>query len=209
MSESASDQSSTLGSRHESAAGPPDAAALLAAARAELGRMPEVLAALTAGLDAAAWRARPAAAEWAPLEIVCHLRDEETEDFGARVRVVAENGGHFAPIDPERWAVERRYLDDDGPRALAAFRMRRGTNLVFLGDLTPVRLAGAVTHSRAGSLSGLDLLAAWVAHDRLHLAQLAATLARVWATRWAPLRAEYAGPIPYAPPPREESGPPP
>jgi len=36
-----------------------------------------------------------------------------------------------------------------------------------------------------------------VAHDRLHLAQLAATLARTWANRWAPLRSEYAGPIPY------------
>ena len=51
-----------------------------------------------------------------------------------------------------------------------------------------------------GPLSGLDLLAAWVAHDRLHLAQLTATLARGWADRWAPLRTEYAGPIPYTPP---------
>ena len=50
-----------------------------------------------------------------------------------------------------------------------------------------------------GLLRGLDLLAAWVAHDRLHLRQLAGTLARLWATRWAPLRADYAGPIPYAP----------
>ena len=182
-------------------------AALLAAARAELGRMPEMLAALTAGLDVAAWRARPAATEWAALEIVCHLRDEETEDFGARVRVVTEGGRHFAPIDPERWAVERRYLDDDGPRVLAAFRERRAASLAFLGALAPARLAGVVIHSGAGSLSGCDLLAAWVAHDRLHLAQLAATLARVWATRWAPFRTEYAGPIPYAPPPPSESGP--
>ena len=43
----------------------------------------------------------------------------------------------------------------------------------------------------------LDLLAAWVTHDLLHLAQLAATLARTGADRWAPLRTEYAGPIPY------------
>jgi hypothetical protein len=45
------------------------------------------------------------------------------------------------------------------------------------------------------------MLAAWVAHDRLHLAQLASTLARIWALRWAPLRVEYAGPIPYPPDP--------
>src|SRR2546426_12120039 len=30
------------------------------------------------------------------------------------------------------------------------------------------------------------------------LAQLGAVLARTWATRWAPLPTEYAGPIPYA-----------
>jgi hypothetical protein len=41
------------------------------------------------------------------------------------------------------------------------------------------------------------LLAAWVTHDRLHLTQLAATLARLGANRWSPLRADYAGPIPY------------
>jgi hypothetical protein len=175
-------------------------AALLGAARDELARMPAVLAGLVGGLDAAAWRARPAPAEWAPVEIVCHLRDEEAEDFGARVRVVVEGGERFTPIDPERWAVERRYLEDDGPRALAAFRERRAASLAFLAGLAPERLTDAVTHPRAGSLSALDLLAAWVAHDRLHLAQLASTVARGWADRWRPLRTEYAGPIPYAPP---------
>jgi hypothetical protein len=98
--------------------------------------------------------------------------------------VVLEGGASFAPIDPERWAVERRYLEADGPQALVA--------------IAPARLTTAVEHPRAGALSGLDLLAAWVTHDRLHLAQLASTLARLWATRWAPLRVDYAGPIPHA-----------
>ena len=66
--------------------------------------------------------------------------------------------------------------------------------------MAPERLRHAVAHPRLGTLSGLDLLAAWVTHDRLHLAQLAATLARLGARRWAPLHAEYAGPIPYGEP---------
>jgi hypothetical protein len=176
-----------------------DAAALLAEARAGLARTPGVLAGLVGGLDAEAWRARPAPSEWAPVEIVCHLRDEEAEDFGARVRVVVDGGERFAPIDPERWAVERRYRDDDGPRALAVFHERRAASLAFLATVTPERLVRAVTLGRADPLSGLDLLAAWVAHDHLHLTQLAATLARLWAEQWKPLRTEYAGPIPYAP----------
>jgi len=177
-----------------------DPAALLHAARGELPRAPVVLAGLVGGLDAAGWRARPAPAEWAPVEIVCHLRDEETEDFGARVRLIVEGGERFTPIDPERWAVERRYLEDDGPAALAAFEARRAASLAFLASAAPERLVAAVALGRSGPLSGLDILAAWVAHDRLHLAQLAATLARGWADRWRPLRTAYAGPIPYAPP---------
>ncbi|PYN52549.1 MAG: hypothetical protein DMD94_21915 [Candidatus Rokuibacteriota bacterium] len=173
---------------------------VLSSVRRELARFPPVLEALLKDLDAATWRARPTPAEWAPVEIVCHLRDEEVEDFGARIKIVLEGGAAFSPIDPERWAAERRYLETDGPQALAAFRDRRVTSLDSLDAIAPARLSAAVDHPRAGALSGLDLLVAWVEHDRLHLAQLAATLARLWATRWAPLRTDYAGPIPYSTP---------
>jgi hypothetical protein len=172
---------------------------LLAAARTDLARLPPVLRALLDGLDAALWRERPTAAEWSPVEIVCHLRDEEAEDFGARVRVVVGGGQRFAPIDPERWAAERRYREADPAAALAAFDQRRAANLEFLATVPAERLRATVTQPATGALSGLDLLAAWVTHDRLHLTQLTATLARLGARRWAPLRADYAGPIPYGP----------
>jgi hypothetical protein len=174
-----------------------DAAVVLAGARVELGRLPAVLDALLGGIDLGLWRERPASAEWSPVEIVCHLRDEEADDFGARVRVVVEGGVRFTPIDPERWVVERGYRDTEPRGALAAFRERRGANLAFLATVAPDRLRATVAQPQAGVLSGLDLLAAWVTHDRLHLAQLAATLARLGARQWAPLRSEYAGPIPY------------
>jgi hypothetical protein len=175
-------------------------ATLLQSARTELARLVPILDTLLSDLDAASWRDRPAPAEWSPVEIVCHLRDEETEDFGARLRVVANGGSAFVPIEPARWAEERRYRDADGPSVLAAFGERRAATLAFLAGLAPDRLRHTVTQAQLGRLSGLDLLAAWVTHDRLHLAQLAATLARLGARRWAPLRAEYAGPIPYAEP---------
>jgi hypothetical protein len=95
-------------------------------------------------------------------------------------------------------AKERRYLEDDGPRALAAFRERRAASLTLLAGIAPAGLTTVVEHPRSGALSGLDILAAWVEHDRLHLTQLAATLARGWATRWTGLHTDYAGPIPYA-----------
>jgi len=174
---------------------------LLAEARRELGRLPGVLDALLAGCDEEAARTRPAPGEWSPVEILCHLRDEETEDFGARVRVIVDGAAEFTRIDPERWAKERRYREASLPDALEALRTRRRASLDLLASAATDTLAGSRPHGRLGRLSGLDLLAAWVAHDRIHLAQLAGTLARIWALRWADLRTEYAGPIPYPPAP--------
>mgnify|MGYP003575061559 CR=1 FL=1 len=117
---------------------------VFAGARRELARFPTVLGALLTDLDPAAWRARPAPAEWAPVEIVCHLRDEEVEDFGARLCVVLAGGNSFGPIDPERWAVERRYLENDGPAALATFLERRAASLGSLASIEPARLTATV-----------------------------------------------------------------
>ena len=177
-----------------------DASALLASARRDLARLPATLDALLSDVDDALWRARPAPDEWSPVEIVCHLRDEETEDFGARVRVVIEGGTAFAPIDPQRWAIDRGYQKEDPRAAVTVLKQRRRDSLAFLALTDPATLTRVVDQPRLGKMSGLDLVAAWVTHDRLHLAQLTATLARTGAERWAPLRTEYAGPIPYATP---------
>ena len=176
-----------------------DATTLLREARRELGRFPALLDGIVAALSPAQWRARPAPEEWAPVEIVCHLRDEEAEDFGARVRVVLEGGTRFASIDPEGWARDRRYLEADPAEALAAFRAHRAASLAVLAGASPERLTAAGESPAGLRLTGLDVLAAWVAHDGLHLRQLAGTLTREWADRWAPLQADYAGPIPYPP----------
>jgi hypothetical protein len=55
--------------------------------------------------------------------------------------------------------------------------------LDMLATAAPSRLTTAVAPPRAGELSGLDIVTAWVEHDRLHLTQLGATLARLWASR--------------------------
>src|SRR5262245_55498759 len=174
-----------------------DPSALLHEARHELARFPALLDALVAGLSPARWRARPAPDEWSAAEIVCHLRDEEAEDFGARIRVVLGGGARFAPIDPEGWATARRYRTADPAEALAAFHRHRRESLALLAELPAERLATSGESSSGLRLSGLDLLCAWVTHDGLHLRQLAGTLTRDWADRWAPLRADYAGPLPY------------
>jgi hypothetical protein len=174
-----------------------DPVSVLAASRRALARLPDVLDALAGDLDPAIARTRPAHDEWGPVEILCHLRDEETEDFGARLRAVVNGEARFAPIDPVSWVEARRYRDADTREVLEALRIRRRTSIQYLEGIDATRLAATIPLGNQGPLSGLDLVVAWVAHDRLHLAQLAGTLARLWANRWPEQKAEYAGPIPY------------
>ena len=174
-----------------------DPVSALAASRRALARLPDALDALAGDLDAESARVRPAPDEWAPVEILCHLRDEETEDFGARLRAVVAGETSFAPINPASWVEARRYREEDARAILDVVRARRRASLAYLETIDPARLRAAVPLGRIGPLSGLDLLVAWVAHDRLHLAQLAATLARLWANRWPAQKVDYAGPIPY------------
>src|SRR5438309_226117 len=86
---------------------------LLTSAASELARLPSILESLTAGLADADWRRRPASDEWSPLELVCHLRDEELEDFETRLRAGVEGEPGYPSNDPESWPQQRRYLEDD------------------------------------------------------------------------------------------------
>src|SRR4029453_15597337 len=169
----------------------------LAPPRRRPERLPDVLDALAGDLDPVIARTRPAHDEWAPVEILCHLRDEETEDFGARLRAVVNGEASFTPIDPVSWVEARRYRAADTREVLEVLRTRRRTSVEYLEKIDATLLAATIPLGKLGPLSGLDLLVAWVAHDQLHLAQLAGTLARLWANRWPEQKAEYAGPIPY------------
>ncbi len=174
-----------------------DRADLLAASRRELARLPALLDALVRDVDDATARTRPAPNEWSPIEILCHLRDEETEDFRARVRAVLEGRTELPPIDPVGWVEARRYRDADLREVMAAIATARQESLHFLAAVDAGSLDAVIVHRTAGPLSAMDFLAAWAAHDQLHVALLAATRARLWANRWPSLKVDYAGPIPY------------
>jgi len=47
----------------------------------ELEHSTEMIRALLAGVDPEAARLKPSAESWSILEVVCHLYDEEREDF--------------------------------------------------------------------------------------------------------------------------------
>jgi hypothetical protein len=132
----------------------------------------EVHAALQ-GADPEVFARRPAPDAWAPVEVVCHLRDLE-ESFCARLtRILAEDEPRFPTTNPGRWALERQYLRQDARRAADAFESRRAETLDVLRGLTPDSWAraGHQVDSR-GRRTVEDYLTVMAWHDENHLAQL-------------------------------------
>lgn len=122
-------------------------------------------------------RWKPDEHSWSALEIVCHLGDEEVEDFRARLRSVLEDPARaWAPIDPAGWAVQRGYAGMDLEAQLARFERERGASVAWLGSLTDAEWSNAHVHPRFGPISAGHLLGAWAAHDALHLRQLSRRL---------------------------------
>lgn len=140
---------------------------------ARLASTPGQAAGLLEGRSARALARRPAPGAWAPVEVVCHLRDIE-ETFGERVTAIL---GMPEPVLPEvgpadRWAADRQYLRHDAATALAHWRRRRGESLEMLVALSPSDWQRGGEHPARGRLS-IDMLVALMAwHDDNHLEQL-------------------------------------
>ena len=55
---------------------------------------------------------KPDENSWCMLEVICHLIDEEVEDFRTRVRMVLQSPGEPLPgINPTGWVKERKYME--------------------------------------------------------------------------------------------------
>jgi len=133
----------------------------------------DVIAALVAGVDAgqACWKPEPA--QWSILEVVNHLADEEVEDFRTRLDLTLHRPDAAWPqIDPQKWAVDRRYNEGRLAEALERFLGRRAENLTWLATLEAPRWGQAHEHPRFGPIRAGDLMISWVAHDHIHIRQL-------------------------------------
>src|SRR3989475_1084844 len=137
-----------------------------------LERTADELGAAIRGQSESTLSRRPDTRNWAPKEVVCHLRDTE-ELFKARFdTIMASDNPRLSGPDPDRWAEERQYLRNDAGEALAAFRRRRGETLVFLGKLAPGDWERAGTHPVRGKVTIDNFLTLMAWHDDNHLDQL-------------------------------------
>ena len=151
--------------------------------------------ALVAGLSDEEARRPPAPDKWCVTEILAHLADEERDDFRRRVALTLEDPTRaWPPIDPEGWARERDYRSRHLADVLDDFRTERAASLSWLRSLRAAPWERAYEHPQLGTLRAGDLLAAWAAHDLLHLRQLASTRLALVQAAAEPFSTRYAMP---------------
>lgn len=116
---------------------------------------------------------KPSEDKWCILEIICHLIDEEVEDFRTRVFHTLENPETEPPkIDPSGWVTERKYMDQSFPDKKDEFMHERNTSVVTLKSLHSANWENGYVHPHFGKLTAYDFLQNWVLHDYLHIKQI-------------------------------------
>ena len=158
-----------------------------------LERFADILPAVVNGISVEDARWRPADGAWSILEIVTHMADEEVEDFPARLkRTLADPNQKWSPIDPQGWAVQRRYNDGDLAEQAQRFVSLRGESINWLRGLSDPDWSNMFVHPK-GEISAGDLLPSWAAHDALHLRQIAKRLFQMTQRDADEYSTSYAG----------------
>lgn len=160
-----------------------------------LRRTAAVIAALTDAVDDEQARWRPSPDRWSILDVVCHLTDEESRDFRARIDLTLHRPGESWPgIDPERWVEDEAYSERDLATEVRRFTEERARSLEWVETLDTAEWTRSYEHPSMGRLTAADLLASWVAHDLIHIRQITRLHRQYLESVEVPgTRMEYAG----------------
>jgi len=124
------------------------------------------------GVEQASWK--PAENKWSLLEVLCHLYDEEKEDFRYRLKDILEAVEQpLPPIDPQEWVTSRDYASKNLSDMLAKFLVERKQSQEWLLSLADANWENVYNHPKIGPMSAAFVLANWLAHDYLHFRQIA------------------------------------
>jgi hypothetical protein len=141
--------------------------------------------------EQARWRPEPGA--WSVLEVINHLLDEEREDFRARLDLVLHRPADaWFKIDPQGWVVQRGYNQRQLGASLEAFLAAREESLAWLRGLASPDWEQGFD-APFGRIRAGDVLAAWAAHDLLHMRQLVELRWAYQRMQVAPYDVRYAG----------------
>jgi len=159
----------------------------------ELQNSTEVIRALLSGVAQAESQVKPNPASWSILEVICHLYDEEREDFREHVDfILHRQNEEWHQIDPQGWVTERNYNEQNFEEMQKKFFAERQKSLDWLMEMSNADWETVYT-SQYGSTSAGEMFACWVAHDNLHVRQLVELRRLKIENMTKPFNLEYAG----------------
>jgi hypothetical protein len=159
-------------------------------ALAVLERTPASLSALLAGLPDTWARATEGEGTWSPYDVIGHLIHGELTDWMPRARhILAGESRPFEPFDRAAQFTESR--GKSLCELLKTFADLRRENVSALAgmNLTEDDFGRTGLHPALGEVTLGQLLATWVVHDLDHVAQVARTMAKVYADAVGPWQA--------------------
>lgn len=137
---------------------------------------PVTLRALVAQADNALLKRRPAANDWAVIEIVAHLADTEERAMKRVERMLHEDNPALPGYDPAELADVRDYRSMDLANELDLFASVRATQIALLEGIDDAAWGRTGQHEETGEITVEALTAHMAAHDAIHLAQIARIL---------------------------------
>jgi uncharacterized damage-inducible protein DinB len=154
-----------------------------------LARTPEALTALLRGLPDEWVHRDDGEGTWSAYAIAGHLLHGDATNWLPRLRLIVEHGTG-RPFAPFNRVAMLDWEREPVPALLDRFRVARTTSLAELGslELTQQELGLTGTHPEFGTVTLEQVLAAWVAHDLTHLAQIGEVLAGRYRDEVGPYR---------------------
>jgi hypothetical protein len=136
---------------------------------------------------------KPDANSWSILETLCHLYDEEREDFREHLDFILNRQDQkWHTIDPATWVTERKYNEQNFREMKEKFFAERTKSLDWLKGLSNANWDVSYT-SEFGSMSAGEMFASWIAHDNLALRQFVELRRARIETITKPFSVAYAG----------------
>lgn len=159
----------------------------------ELERNKEIIYNLLKGTHESEYQYSEDKDKWSLLKVICHLRDEEVEDFRERVRSTLDDPlQSLKPIDPLGWVASRNYSDQDFNEVLEDWKSERERSIIWLKALEAPQWNNAYLHQKFGPMSAKLFLCNWLSHDYHHIRQIL-TIKRAYIIESTGESLRYAG----------------
>lgn len=143
---------------------------------AELGRLPDRIAALLNGRSEDDLRRRPSPGEWSVKEIACHLRDGARIYHERLARTLGEDRPLLPGYDEMALAAGDAYQNADTAAILPEVREWRDRTVSLLSGLPAAAWERPLVHEEEGEMTLIQLAAHMIEHESMHVRDIARLL---------------------------------